>query len=120
VAKLTKLCLAKQEKAVMGLHEKIRQVRHKICQNSRETAHARLEAIAGANNPYSLLQVFDIGHLITESEAVVYVTRCNPVEVLSRVGLNCTEEIPKTWNTQLLHGPHQIHDQVGSLSHQIQ
>jgi hypothetical protein len=85
----------------MGLHKKIRQVRHEICPNSRETAHVRLEAIAGANNPYSLLQVFNIGHFITESGAVVYVTRCNPVEVLPRVGLNCTEEIPMTWNTQI-------------------
>ncbi len=30
------------------------QVRHEICLNRRETAHVRLEAIAGANNPYSI------------------------------------------------------------------
>jgi hypothetical protein len=58
----------------------------------------RLEAIAGADNPYSLLQVFGRGHVITKNGAVAYVTRCNPVEVLPRVSNNCTEEIPITWN----------------------
>ncbi len=87
-----------QIKASMRLHEKIRQVRHEICQNRRETAKARLEAIAGADNPYSLLQVFGRGHVITKSGDVAYVTRCNPVEVLPRVSNNCTEEIPVTWN----------------------
>jgi hypothetical protein len=38
------------------------QVRHEICQNSRETSLVRLEAIAGADNPYSLQQVFGRGH----------------------------------------------------------
>jgi hypothetical protein len=38
-----------QIKASMGLHEKIWQVRHEICQNRRETAQVRLEAIAGAD-----------------------------------------------------------------------
>jgi hypothetical protein len=43
----------------------------------------RLEAIAGAdNNPYSLLQVFGCGHIITKSEAVAYATQCNLVEAI--------------------------------------
>ncbi len=32
-----------QIKASVGLHEKIRQERHEICQNRRETAQVRLE-----------------------------------------------------------------------------
>jgi hypothetical protein len=87
-----------QIKDSVGLHEKIRQVRHEICQNRRETAQVRLEAIAGTDNPYSLLQVFGRGHVIAKNGAVTYVTRCNPVEVLPRVSNNCTEEIPVTWN----------------------
>jgi hypothetical protein len=80
-----------QINASMGLQEKIRQVKHEICQNRRKMAHIRLEAIAGADNPYSLLQVFGRGHMITKSGgAVTYVTRCNPVEVSPRVSLNCT------------------------------
>jgi hypothetical protein len=84
--------------ASMGLHEKIRQVRHEICQNRRETSQVRLEAIAGADNPYSLLQMFGRGHVISKSGTVAYVTRCNTVEVLPRVSSNCTEEILVTWN----------------------
>jgi hypothetical protein len=59
-----------QIKASLGLQEKIQQVRHEICQNRRETAQVRLEAIAGVDNPYSLLQVFGRGHMITKSRAV--------------------------------------------------
>ncbi len=40
-----------QIKASIGLQEKIQKVRHDICQNRRETAHVRLEAIAGADSP---------------------------------------------------------------------
>jgi len=86
-----------QIRTTMSLQEKIKQVRYEICQSRRETAFVRLEAIAGADNPYSLLQVFGRGHIIAKSGAVAYVTRCRPVEVLPRMSSNCTEEIPVTW-----------------------
>jgi hypothetical protein len=73
-----------QIKPSMGLQEKIRQVRHETCQNRRETTQVRLEAMAGADNPCSLLQVFGRGHVITKSRAVAYMIRCNLVEVLPR------------------------------------
>ncbi len=81
----------------MKLHDKIRQVKHEICQSRRDTAYVRLEAIAGADNSYSLLQTFGRGHTIATSGAVAYVTRCNPVEVIPRTSSNCTEEIPVSW-----------------------
>ncbi len=56
-----------QIKASMGLNEKIRQVRHEICQNRREIVQVRQVAIAGADNPYNLLQVFGRRHLITRA-----------------------------------------------------
>jgi hypothetical protein len=87
-----------QNKSSMGLHEKIQQVKHEMCHNRRDIAHVQLKAIAGAGNPYSLLQVFGQGHVITKTRAVAYVTICNPMEVLPRVSPNCTEEIPVTWN----------------------
>jgi hypothetical protein len=43
-----------QIRASMNLQGKIRQVRHEICQSRRETAFVRLEAVAGAANPYSV------------------------------------------------------------------
>ncbi len=39
----------------MMMKEKLRQVRSAICMNRREIAHKRLEAVGGADNPYSLI-----------------------------------------------------------------
>ncbi len=47
----------------MSMKEKLRQVRGAICVNRREITHTRLEVIAGADNPYSLITIFGRGHL---------------------------------------------------------
>jgi hypothetical protein len=82
----------------MSMKEKLRQVRGAICVNRREIAHTRLEAIAGADNPYSLITIFGRGHLVIKAGGAVYVTRCSLVEVVPRSHGNCTEEIPVTVN----------------------
>jgi hypothetical protein len=66
--------------------------------NRREIAHTRLEAIAGADNPYSLITIFGRGHLAIKAGGAVYVTRSLSVEVVPRSHKNCTEEIPVTVN----------------------
>ncbi len=40
-----------QVRASMSMKEKLRQVRGAICENRRDIARTRLEAIAGADNP---------------------------------------------------------------------
>jgi hypothetical protein len=87
-----------QVRASMSMKEKLRQVRGAICVNRTEIAHTRLEAIAVADNPYSLITIFGRGHLAIKAGGAVYVTRCSPVEVLLRSHRNCTEEIPVTVN----------------------
>jgi hypothetical protein len=87
-----------QVRASMSMKEKLRQVRGAICVNRREIAHTRLEAIAGADNPYSLITIFGRGHLATKVGGTVYVTRFLPAEVLPRSHKNCTEEVPVTVN----------------------
>ncbi len=87
-----------QVRTSMSMKEKLRQVRGAICVNRREIAHARLEAIAGADNPYSLITIFGRGHLAIKAGGAVYVTRCASVEVLPQSHKNCTEEIPVTVN----------------------
>jgi hypothetical protein len=82
----------------MSMKEKLRQVRGAICVNRREIAHMRLEASAGADNPYSLVTIFGRGHLAIKARGDVYVTRCSPVEVIPWSHGNCMEEIPVTVN----------------------
>jgi hypothetical protein len=87
-----------QVRACMSMKEKLRQVRGAICVNRREITHTQLEAIAGADNPYSLITIFGRGHLAIKARGAVYVTRCSLVEVLPRSHKNSTEEIPVTVN----------------------
>ncbi len=80
------------------MKEKLRQVRGAICENRRDIARTRLEAIAGADNPHSLISIFGRGHLAIKAGGAVYVTKCSPVEVVPRTHTNCTEEIPVAIN----------------------
>ena len=54
-----------QVKSTMTLQETIPQVKAEICEDGKQIAHTRLESIAGAENPYSLMQVFGRGHQVT-------------------------------------------------------
>ncbi len=83
----------------MLMKEKLRQVRSAMCVNRREIAHTRLEAITGADNPYSLITIFGRGHLAIKAGGAVYVTRCALVEVLPLSHKNCKEEISVTLNS---------------------
>jgi hypothetical protein len=65
-----------QVRAIMTLQKTIRQVKAEICKNCKQIAHTRLESIAGAENPYSLMQVFGRGQQVTCNWATVYVTSC--------------------------------------------
>jgi hypothetical protein len=73
-------------------------VKAEICKNRRQIAHVRLESIAGAENPYSLMQVFGQGHHVIKNGATVYVTKCQAVSVTPRTHANCTNEIPVEYN----------------------
>jgi hypothetical protein len=87
-----------QVRSTMTLKETIRQVKAEICEDRKQIAHTRLESIAGAENPYSLMQVYGRGHLVTRNGAAVYLTRCQAAEVLPRTHTNCTNEIPAILN----------------------
>ncbi len=51
-----------QVRLTMTLQETICQVKAEICKDRKQIAHTRLESIARAENPYSLMQVFGRGH----------------------------------------------------------
>jgi hypothetical protein len=90
-----------QVRATMSLQEKILQAKAEICENRKQVAHARLESITGAENPYSLMQVFGRGHQVTCNGATVYVTRRQPTEVTPRTHINYTNKIPAELNNIL-------------------
>jgi hypothetical protein len=85
-------------KSSISQRDKLRQIRTAICESRRQIAATRLESIARCDNPYSLLQVFGRGHLASKAGATVYVTRCCPVSVTPRAVVNCTAEIPASYN----------------------
>jgi hypothetical protein len=87
-----------QVKATMTLQERIRQVKAEICENRRQITHVRLESIAGAENPYSLILVFERGHHVIKNGATAYMTKCQPVSVTPKTHANCTNEIPVEYN----------------------
>ncbi len=87
-----------QVRATMSQQETIHQVKGEICKKPKQIAHTRLERIVGAENPYSLMQVFRRGHQVTRNGATVYVTRCQVTEVTPRSHTNCTNEIPAELN----------------------
>jgi hypothetical protein len=68
-----------QVRASMSMMEKLRQVRGAICVNRREIAHTRLEAIAGADNPYSLITIFGRGHLAIKAGGGQYMSQGAPL-----------------------------------------
>lgn len=65
-----------------------------ICKIERATLHLKLQAIAGANNPYSLLDLYGPGHVYYRAGAVVYINKCTPVEATLADHANCTTEVP--------------------------
>jgi hypothetical protein len=78
----------------LHLHQKFEEVQADICQLDRRSMYQKLQAIAGADNRYALLDLFGPGHIILTSGATAYVTRCIPLEVTRSDYANCTEEIP--------------------------
>jgi hypothetical protein len=109
-----------QVRASMSMKEKLRQVRGAICVNRREIAHMRLEVIAGADNPYSLITIFGRGHLAIKAGGAVYVTRCSPVEVVPRSHRNCTEETCNGQRDGRVCGSDQLRDQERRIAHTLQ
>jgi hypothetical protein len=68
-------------KTSMTMKDKLRQVQSTICRNLRDIAQ-RVEAMAKADNPNSLIVIFGQGYSAMKASGAVYVTRCTAVEVM--------------------------------------
>jgi len=69
-------------------------VHTELCRLDRVTKQLKLQAIAGANNLYSLLDIYGKGHTLYKAGAVVYISKCVPVDATIAHHQNCTTEIP--------------------------
>jgi hypothetical protein len=76
-----------QLKASMTMREKLCQIRSALCMNCREFF---LEAMAVADNSYSLFAIFGQRHLAING-GLVHFTRCTPMEVIPLSHKNCIE-----------------------------
>ncbi len=56
----------------MTVREKMRQVRIAMLVNRQEIVCSRLEAVVGADNPYSLMAIFGRGHLAIKAGVAVF------------------------------------------------
>lgn len=65
-----------------------------ICEVDRRVLAGRLQALAGAANPYSLLDIHGPGHTVVTAGAVAYIGKCVRKEATFQEYANCTEEIP--------------------------
>jgi hypothetical protein len=61
----------------------------------------KLQGLAGADNPYSLLDLYGKGHTVVVAGAAAYITRCYPVEATKAEYANCTHQIPVQVNGSL-------------------
>ncbi len=109
-----------QMRASMSMKEKLRQVRGEICVNRREIAHTRLEAIAGADNPYSLITIFRRGHLgikVGGSGVCRKVLSCRSTAAIAQE-LHGGDSSDGQWDG-LLRGPHQLRNQERGIAHTL-
>lgn len=78
----------------LRMYNRFEQVQADICKLDHRTLMSKLQAIAGASNPYSLLDLYGPGHTIYVSGAAAYIAKCPVVEATRTDYANCTEEIP--------------------------
>ncbi len=109
-----------QVRASMSLQETIRQVKAEICENRKQVAHRRLESIAGAENPYSTMQVFGRGHQVTRNGATVYVTRCQVTEVLQGLTPTAPMRFQRSSTGRTCSWTDQLRGQSGSGAGEVQ
>ena len=69
-------------------------VQTELCRVARRTLYNKLQAISGAHNVYSLLDIYGPGHMVYQAGAAAYVTKCVGIEVTRAEFQNCTHEIP--------------------------
>jgi hypothetical protein len=110
-----------QVRASMSMKEKLRQVRGAICENRRDITRTRLEAIAGADNPYSLISTFGRGHLAIKASGACVCDKVFPggggAQVAPQLHGGDSRHLQRH---RRLRGPYQLRDQECRVAHTLQ
>ncbi len=69
-------------------------VQNDLCSLERTVLHTKLQALSGASNDYSLVDILGKGHHVFSMGTVAYVASCIAVEAQKADLQNCTKEIP--------------------------
>ena len=85
----------------LQFYNKFTQFSSALCELRRSQLVTKLQAIIGANNPYSLTELYGPGHMIVKAGLAAYVIRCARVEATKAEYKNCTEEVPVMINGTL-------------------
>jgi len=76
------------------MYDRFAMVQAEMCRLDKITQNLKLQAISGANNPYSLIDIYGPGHTVHVAGAVAYITRCTPIDAQVAPHSKCTKEIP--------------------------
>ena len=84
----------------MATANRFAQVQAELCAVEWKTLFNKLQAVAGGDNSYALLDIYGHGHQVYQAGAVVYVTKCIPVDIPRVEFKNCTQEVPVLYRNQ--------------------
>ena len=80
--------------SAMQMSRKFEKVQGAICAVDLKTIHNKIQAIAGAMNPYAMMDLYGPGHAVYVAGSAAYVTKCAPLEATRADFPNCTKEVP--------------------------
>ena len=78
----------------MRMYDRFELVQNDLCSLERTVLHTKLQALSGASNDYSLVDILGKGHHVFSMGTVAYVASCIAVEAQKADFQNCTKEIP--------------------------
>ncbi len=78
----------------LRMYDRFELVQNDLCSLERTVLHTKLQALSGASNDYSLVDILGKGHHVFSMGSTAYVASCVAVEAQKADYQNCTKEIP--------------------------
>ncbi len=78
----------------MLMYDRFELVQNNLCSHKRTVLHTKLQALSGASNDHSLVDILGKSHHVFSMGTVAYVASCIAVKAQKADFQNCTKEIP--------------------------